>query len=184
MKKLLFIATLFFCLTANAQQDEKMHGILPVKNEKICYSEVVEVPGVSKDELYNRAYTWFVKTYKSAKDVIQMADKESGKIIGKGWFTHPFSKIKTEHSVTIMVKDGRYKYIITDFIFNDKMVIAGLLTTFNDPLEETYKNMKPERKIHAKNMNQFNDYVNAMVQTLKDSMNKTASTGETEEDNW
>lgn len=167
------------------QTEEKMHNLLPMKNGRICYSKVIEVPGVSKSELYDRAYAWFVSTYKSAKDVIQMADKESGKIIGKGWFTHPFSKLKVDHSVTITVKDGRYKYTITDFVFNDRMNIGGIMTTLNETMEDTYREMNPERKIYAKNINKFNDYLHTMIQTIKDAMNKTAPNGgEQEDDNW
>lgn len=45
-------------------------------------SEIIEVPG-TKDELYIRANQWMVRTFKSAKSVIQYQDKEAGKIMGK-----------------------------------------------------------------------------------------------------
>ena len=49
----------------------------------LTYSEVIQVDGVSKDELYNRAKQWFVATYGDATKVIQNEDKESGIITGK-----------------------------------------------------------------------------------------------------
>src|ERR1035437_2334407 len=48
----------------------------------ITYTEVVKADS-NKTELYSRAREWFAKTYKSSAKVIQMDDKESGKIVGK-----------------------------------------------------------------------------------------------------
>lgn len=55
-------------------------------SKKAEYTGIVQVAGVSKEELYTRARSWFVKTYKDADVVIQMDDKDAGKIIGKGRF--------------------------------------------------------------------------------------------------
>lgn len=51
---------------------------------QIAYQGVVEVPGVTKDQLYIRAHEWIAKAYRSANDVIQMQDKEAGRLVGKG----------------------------------------------------------------------------------------------------
>lgn len=81
------------------------------------WTSVVKVDSVSKADLYNRARTWFAKTYGSAKSVIQMDDKEAGEIVGKGlvetWMSlglgvkaHMF----VYYTLTVYVKDGKYKY--------------------------------------------------------------------------
>ena len=44
--------------------------------------EIIDVPG-TKDELYIRANQWMIRSFKSAKSVIQFQDKEAGKIMGK-----------------------------------------------------------------------------------------------------
>lgn len=92
------------------------------------YSEVVHVEGKTAQQLYTSAREWFAKTFVSANDVIQMEDPTSGKIIGKGsnhisesyvvgkglatFFTttdwYPTYTLKIE------VKEGRYKYELTD----------------------------------------------------------------------
>ena len=56
------------------------------ESTKYTYQEVIEVSNISKDDLYTRARAWFVKGYKSANAVLQMDDRESGTIIGKGYF--------------------------------------------------------------------------------------------------
>ena len=92
---------------------------LPIDTQTklITYEGVVEVPGVSKADLYLRAHAWVAKTYRSANDVIQMQDKEAGQLIIKG-----VSRVSSRgnsfgivrHTLTIYVKDGRYKYVLSD----------------------------------------------------------------------
>ncbi|RZK33076.1 MAG: DUF4468 domain-containing protein, partial [Hymenobacter sp.] len=50
---------------------------------QITYQGVVEVAGATKEQLYTRAYEWLAKAYRSANDVIQMQDKEAGRLVGK-----------------------------------------------------------------------------------------------------
>jgi hypothetical protein len=86
---------------------------------KFTYSEVVEISG-SQAELYARAREWFVHAYTNADDVIQMDEKESGQIIGKGKFS-VYLSMNTRyirHTVTIQVKDNKYRYTITNFVLD------------------------------------------------------------------
>lgn len=96
------------------------------KTGKICYTEVVHVDStVTKEILYYNAREWFAKSFKSANDVIQMDDKDAGKIIGKGSFKVerlPFLVSDDignagwiNFTISVFVKPGRYKYEITDF---------------------------------------------------------------------
>lgn len=114
--KYLIISAFFIAsLTANAQT-------MPVDADThlITYSEVVETPGVSKNELYVRANTWFTRTFKSAKSVLELQDKEAGKLIGKGLLpviikvpilgATDAGTVAT--TITILCKDGKYKYVI------------------------------------------------------------------------
>lgn len=95
--------------------------ILPLQEGVVAYSNVIQVDSVSKDQLYARAKRWFVKTYKSANDVIQLDDKENGEIIGKGNFKISYYAREPiiNHTISILVKDGRFKYIITDLVYSD-----------------------------------------------------------------
>lgn len=62
---------------------------------------------MNKDELYANGLSFFAIHFKSANNVIQMADPISGRVIGKG--------IVDDRDVTISIfcKDGRYKYDIS-----------------------------------------------------------------------
>lgn len=79
----------------------------------------MEVLGVTKDQLYTRAYEWLAKAYRSANDVIQMQDKEAGRLVGKGTTTVRVRGVSAgyvRHTFTIYLKDGRYKYVLTDLV--------------------------------------------------------------------
>lgn len=89
----------------------------------IRFSEVVQTPGISADQLFLSARTWFVDYFNSAEAVIQMEDKEGGKIMGKGvakvhstrraefGFKVPWNGF-LEYTITLQFRDGRFKYDI------------------------------------------------------------------------
>jgi hypothetical protein len=84
---------------------------------QISYQGVVEVSGATKEQLYTRAYEWMARTYRSANAVIQMQDKEAGRLMGKGnsrAVIKGYSVGVVNHTLTIYLKDGRYKYVLTD----------------------------------------------------------------------
>ena len=85
---------------------------------KFTYQGVVDVEGVAADDLYGLAKAWVAKTYRSANDVIQLDDPYAGRIIVKGNF--PFSVFGApklaRHTLTIEVRDSRYRYTLTDFV--------------------------------------------------------------------
>lgn len=96
----------------------------PKKDGKIFFTEVVEVPDVEQSILHSRALEWFAKAFKSAQDVIQMNDKENGKIVGKGNFGDININVNlglvpveghVNFTISIYFKEGKYKFEITDF---------------------------------------------------------------------
>jgi hypothetical protein len=128
MKKLnrLIALIILTFLSVSIAFGQKESLTLPVDSatNKITYSDVVHVDSFSsKLELFSRAKEWFTKTYKSSTSVIQMEDREDGKIIGKGLLkvymtTILGSKLESgyiNYTISIYTKDGRYKYEITDF---------------------------------------------------------------------
>lgn len=97
---------------------------LAQKDSSIRYSDVVKVDSVSKNDLFLRARDWFNNTFRDSKEVLQIQDKESGEISGRGIFSTYVRhstlgvqngyEMKYHFMVTVWVKDNRYKYEITD----------------------------------------------------------------------
>lgn len=89
----------------------------------ITYSEVVQVPGASQAELYIRAKEWFVINFRNPASVIQVDEKQDGVLIGKAWQDNSsFAMLswvtdsRLWYTVKITVKDGRYKYELSNFM--------------------------------------------------------------------
>ena len=94
---------------------------LPYNQEaKLEFERIVEIKEVDKDEIYNRAKLWFVKNYRSSNDVIQLDDKESGRLIGKGIYNYIITDIlplqfSLHHQISVFVKDGKAKIVLNNF---------------------------------------------------------------------
>ena len=83
---------------------------------KITYKEVIQIDSVTKNEAYNAAKVWIAKTFRSAKDVIQNDDKDAGIIVLKPLFQlFATEKGYIHYTLTLLFKDGRYKYELSDF---------------------------------------------------------------------
>ena len=89
---------------------------IQISQGQTIVSEVITVDStLKKSTLFSNGLTWFAYQFKSSKDVIQMKDLESGKIIGKGIFEYvdQHGKSIPRHIlITLSVKDGKYKYDI------------------------------------------------------------------------
>jgi len=79
---------------------------------------VIEVPALTKKQIYDKALEWMAKTFVSANEVIQLKDPDNGKIIGRGIteFTNGMTTIPCEYSITIETKDGKCRVTCDQFI--------------------------------------------------------------------
>ena len=55
------------------------------KNNALTYTQVIEAPSKTKDQLYVLLNYWFSATFNDANSVIQLNDKELGTIIAQGF---------------------------------------------------------------------------------------------------
>jgi hypothetical protein len=98
---------------------------LPIdaQTQRITYQDVVPVPGVSQADLYDRAAAWAARTYPVPGQLA--SHPEAGELVVQGQRIVTLRTTYAEvlrgsyagvvhHKLTIYVKDGRYKYILTD----------------------------------------------------------------------
>ncbi|MCK0199126.1 DUF4468 domain-containing protein [Ornithobacterium rhinotracheale] len=176
MKKVLLL--LFLCLFAMTKAQEA---------KPLGFTKVVEVPGVSKENLYNRAKLWVSDNFKKAEYVVDVDDKENGLIICKSNYLFESKSItggdtargRVTFTLKMFFKDGKYKYEITDFVHSNKDF--GLLTESDEPArkksfgkgwyQKIWKEIKTDAKIKI-----------AIITTdLEKGMKKQS---EIEKDNW
>lgn len=88
-------------------------------------SEVIEIKNVDKNELFVRGREWFNENFKNSKEVLQIQDKETGELSGKGIFTISYvfhymgektAKTNVSFLLSLWVKDGKYKYELTNLV--------------------------------------------------------------------
>lgn len=128
MKKITLLLFLLIGLTGiqvNAQSAKEMLAEIEGKwelddNNNVTFVRIIEAPGISKEDIYNRALNYFTYNYGSGKSVIQTQDKESGLVVGKGIYKDVhigMSLITTYvdawHILRVDTKDGKARAIIT-----------------------------------------------------------------------
>jgi hypothetical protein len=157
-------------------------------------SEVVSVDSTTtKETLYSNALSFFATTFKSAQNVIQMKDPESGKVIGKGLLSNG-----RKVTVTISCKDGKYKYDIEydeltetrliEFDINKCGVVKGktyLPVTFigNRPIiniNEVYFQNGSEYFVHYDSSHNFIGLSKSAVEKWKIAVDEEFKTKEVE----
>lgn len=124
---------------------------LPIdpQTQRISYQSVVEVPGVSQADLYARAAAWVAKSYSTTPNAIQQQNPQAGQLVVKGLrpavtravydgvLRSSYAGV-VSHTLTIYVKEGRYKYVLTDLAHE----AAGTLNMRSGgPLEQDKANL-------------------------------------------
>lgn len=140
----------------------------------IHFSEVIQAPGVSDKELYNRARDWFTTHYRSVEFVatLQVDDWEAGKLTGnaripvvlnpQGGLSGVYSLY---HLVRVQVKEGRFKYEVTNFTHS---VLRGVSTDIriSVPLE----GFMARKGINKTWVVRTHQEVSALIASLKKAM--------------
>lgn len=119
MKNLLLVVCLLLTGYAAAAQATKLPLPVDSATQKVSYTGVVSVAGATQSELYARARTWFATEFKSANSVLQLGDKQTGSLIGKGTTEVAFKarmelQLQMRFTLTVKVKEGRYRYELTN----------------------------------------------------------------------
>ena len=96
------------------------------------YIRIIEVPGVTADELYNRAINFLHQLYNNSTQTIRQQDREQGRIFVKGIFgdVHQANlgsniTFNADHSIQVDTKEGRVRIILTIDSFNTRASYGG-----------------------------------------------------------
>lgn len=92
-------------------------GLAQVDQSQLAFDRVVEVPGASKDKIYDGTRIWIAENFRSAKAVLEYENKESGTLIGNGNIKYPCqgmdciakSDWSTHFTMRVDTKDGKFK---------------------------------------------------------------------------
>lgn len=166
------------------------------ENGQVQFEEVIQVQGASADQLFLLARTWFVDYFKSAQDVIQFEDKSNGVIKGKGlseivyqsgklFGTPLINTAYLNYTITIQVRDGRYKYTIDNLFWRYPATqytsaSEAPITAGNDVERFSDKNGKPfEGLVNSKEL-----AIRRLHETVKAIKRAMALDNLESEDDW
>ncbi|HOY32118.1 MAG TPA: DUF4468 domain-containing protein [Bacteroidales bacterium] len=148
-------------------------------------TEVITIDSVSKDILYSTAQSWFAKNFNDSKNVLEITDKESGKLFGKGKVALGNLHGSLSFTITIIVKENKYKYTFSDFTSTDVMMTNVYHTTptngiryydfgpFNQE-KPNFQGTLHSKKCWAKMQQQALIIIDNLIQNLKDFMSKNS----------
>ena len=111
MKKLLSISIALFIIGCAAMTK------VDLPKEDLMVQRVLEVE-LNQAEIYARSLEWMAKTFVDSKEVVEVKDRENGRIIGKGLtsFTNVIVKIPCRYTITIEAKDGKARVTMENFV--------------------------------------------------------------------
>jgi hypothetical protein len=103
-----------------------MPTLVPAKTTTV--QKIIEVPGVSKEVIYERSMVWFAQTFRSSKAVIQYENRETGVIIGQG-IVHYFlsyglasGDVPVRFTMKEDIKDGRVRVTFDNLLEGTKEI--------------------------------------------------------------
>jgi hypothetical protein len=194
--KHLMIAIFFFVKSVYSYSQDTLHYAFSLKDNKIYYERIVDVPGKKKENLYTIAKSWGVNNFNSQKDVMQADDKESGILAYKFFFKKAFHQPKLLGVENIMdwqywqvmkvfLKDEKAKIIIEDVQLKDIGYSGYTIETFKSSTESYFKkNMMGKgyrEKYYAETYKSFKN-ANSEILAIMDSLEKTLKSGKSDFD--
>jgi len=190
IKKGALTATILLSLLGSVKGSEKEEILEVVKKEApelyqnveqgeqtpFMYEEVINLDSTFKQSnLFYNANEWIAENFRSAKDVIQMSDKDAGIIIIKGSIPLRVTAFLTDGSISftlkIQVKNGKYKYTFSNYYhtsYKGDEYSGGSLDNEQQNCIGLYMMKKGWTQIKE----QADEYTKLMINSLKQNMSK------------
>jgi len=109
MKKLLLIGLLLLLTSCIHQK------IVPIEERQV---QTVHEVNMSKDKIFDKTLEWMAVTFTDSKAVIEIKDKENGKIVGKGvasFIRGGIANIQFRFTMVIDIKDKKYRTTYSNY---------------------------------------------------------------------
>jgi hypothetical protein len=124
------------------------------------FEKIIDIPNLSKSEIYIKANAWFVETFNSAESVIEFQDKEAGKIMGK--YTYKYDEgvctYMVRQTISIDIRENKIRFIINDPYFKRTSCLGEVFNESYSPLV-TQKGTNKAWVVWEKTSNSLVDYL-------------------------
>ena len=174
-----------FTLSSFAQVEEKT---------ELKFSKVIEASGLTKAQIYASVRAWVAEYYVSAKEVIQMDDKDEGVLIIAPEMIYKTGKMvlsaydgNIKYRLKIATKDGRFKVDVFNFYHRNKPGNAprcqvGLITDAEE-CDDKSMNKRSSNKVWL-DIKEKVEKNSLVIFTDIEKHIKKAVASKNEDDNW
>jgi hypothetical protein len=200
MKKLLLLFAIFSFITFTtfAQNQETKNMLASIEGQwsvddhnYVTYQQVIELPKLTKDEIFKNAESYFIYNYSSGKSVIQTKDKEEGLIIAKGLYSNVLTSITglatvyfdTWHIIKVEIKDGKARITLSLTGYNEKIISMGEPFYYDELPIVNYYPINPDGKYKtAYGQALYYSHLRALdsMQKIEKSLNEGSAFGKDE----
>lgn len=146
---------------------------LNIENGYLLYADSVSLPGMKREQLYDKAYNWLLLNLKSDDIAIGVHDRKSGRIAGKGKIMYNQSVVANNAAqgiyfdYNIEVDNGVYTYRLD----NIKGVFAGKALDYTDMYKEELNKGDQigtwTHKFRYEMISDMNSFITLFLQGLK-----------------
>lgn len=193
---LLLCSTLAFGQTSSKTDRSKyidISSIFPVKDSIIFYTGVVNFKdSISKNDILKKSESVITSILKSDKNIIQSKDDDLGFIVSKGYIAKGHNMYidnpQIWYTFRVDVKEGRYKYILTDVIYSfsvsvstGTLYVSKVTDNYSNPLEKWIDPNRKRGKIDKRGLENFLKEIDVELKSVINSFNTKM---QQKEDNW
>lgn len=177
MKKLLFLLFIILTHTAFSQKIE-LQDLLPIKDNLINYTGIIQVDSATKNALYKKSKAWISTSTRTIKLELTY-DDNSEEVDSKGSmyiFWHVgfggVRDVDIKFTIKINAKDNKIRYEITNF--SDTYIVDNKLV--QEPMEKFYMDKERDKKVH--------DFIKQIDDQIKESISSLEKEVKASNDNW
>ncbi|MFD0749737.1 DUF4468 domain-containing protein [Mucilaginibacter calamicampi] len=170
MKKIVLatLCLIFKLATASAQSD----SLVMDEHNKYIYYQVVAQPATSADSLQARALTFAKKAFETSKLKFKDSDKGTiratgGVLVSKKSSVAMHEDARIDYTMTIEVKDNRYRYWFTDFV-----IVPYARDRYANFVPVTGKNVALENGLSTLSKKDLDGYMAKLFANVKNIGNK------------
>lgn len=157
--------------------------------EPLIYSRVLSLDSVNKSDIYDRALIWCSKSFTDSKGAINVKDKESGLIAGKGLLKNYYKIPRKKDSVDcflfvdyyfdwlIEVKDSKARLSLKNIEVEENDINFPVTNSLNPPIKVMFQSPEKQQLIWDLSKKSFIRYMDLISNNLHSDLIKKS-------DNW
>lgn len=101
-------------------------GLEEAPESEKTFERIVEVPGATKDRIFESTKIWIAQNFRSAKAVLEYENKAEGRIIGNGAINYPCSGMeclakgdwKVMFTMQVDIKEQKFKQTFSNLVLS------------------------------------------------------------------